>query len=283
MNEKTVGSLFAGIGGFDKGFEDAGWKTRWQVEIDETKRAVLTDRFPNAKRFKDVRECGQKNLSQVDCITAGFPCQDISQSGSRRKDKDKSGLKGDKSSLFFEAIRIVKEIQPSWIVFENVPSLLHSNDHTDFETVVKAFAECGYLGYWRVLDAQYFGSPQRRRRIFLVGGFGKYPSIQFLVNATPMEGLPSSFGPREESWCAADDWPGYTLQATNTASRITLGGELLIAEENGWSQMVKRARTTQDNGLCFGLDEANLAEAHGAGNAVYPKITQWIAGILAES
>ncbi len=279
MEKYTLGSLFAGIGGFDLGFEKAGWSTKWQVEIDPVNRAVLADRFPDAVQFEDVRECGAHNLSKVDCITAGFPCQDISVSGSRR-DKTKAGLKGEKSGLFFEALRIIREVQSPWIVFENVPGLLASNDHADFVKVIESFAECGYLGYWRVLDAQYFGSPQRRRRIFLVGGLGQFPSIQFLVDAAPVEAVPSSFGARRKLWCPADCWPGYTLQATNTRSRISLGGELLVAEEDGWGKMVEREREAEDHGFLFGLDEANFAEAFATGNAVCPQVAQWIAQIL---
>lgn len=277
----TLGSLFAGIGGFDLGFEKAGWKTKWQVEIDPINRAVLADRFPHAEQFADIRECGAANLSAVSCITAGFPCQDVSMSGTRRKEF--RGLRGEKTGLFFEAIRIIQEIQPAWVVLENVPGLLIANDGRDFETVLRTLADCGYVGFWRVLDAQYFGSPQRRRRVFLVGGFGRFPSYELLANASPVEGLSSSFGSRGELWCEADCWPGHTLQASNSASRITIGSELLVAEEDGWRQMAHRRRETENHGLCLGLDEANLKEAFAAGNAVCPQVAEWIARILVKS
>ena len=155
MHQPTIGSLFAGIGGFDVGFENAGYRTAWQVELNPINRAVLADRFPHARQFEDVRECGAHNLSAVDVITAGFPCQDISIAGSHAP----RGLQGERSGLFWEVIRILKETQPRWVVLENVVNLLAVNDSRDFETVIRALADCGYVGFWRVLNAQYFGVP----------------------------------------------------------------------------------------------------------------------------
>jgi DNA (cytosine-5)-methyltransferase 1 len=278
----TLGSLFAGIGGFDLGFERAGWHTRWQVEIDPVCRAVLTDRFPAAQRFEDVRHVGTHNLARVDCITAGFPCQDISTSGARRKDKSHQGLRGARSGLFYEVIRLLRELQPTWVVLENVAALLYSNDSEDIERVIQELAECGYLGFWRVLDAQHWGVPQRRRRIFVVGGLGRYPSFEYLGDAGSVVGLPSSGG--QTPWVRpADAWAGYTLQACNTTSRITLGCELFVAEEGRWHSMVERSRASQVHGLCRGLDEANFAEARAAGNAVCPQVAEWIARKLIRS
>nr|WP_282957253.1 DNA cytosine methyltransferase [Neisseria animalis] len=101
----AVGSLFAGIGGFDLGFEQAGFQTAWQVEIDPVCRAVLADRFPHARQHEDVRTCLQE-LAAVDVVVGGFPCQDVSQMGKRR------GLAGERTGLFFDAVRIVQALQP---------------------------------------------------------------------------------------------------------------------------------------------------------------------------
>jgi DNA (cytosine-5)-methyltransferase 1 len=272
----TLGSLFAGIGGFDLGFERAGWRTAWQVEINPINRAVLAHRFPHARRFEDVRAVGAKELRNVDCVTAGFPCQDISTSGYNRKDRSAVGLAGERSGLFFQVVRILREIQPAWVVLENVPALLFSNNCQDIETVIRSLAECGYVGFFRVLDAQYFGSPARRRRVFLVAGLGRYPPIDLLADAAPVEAIPSAFDniaqPRD-----ADAWPGYTLQASNAAARIDFGCELFVAEQNRWGAMVERERTSRDSGVRAGLDAANLAEVFSAGNAVCPHVAEWIA------
>ena len=120
MQQPTIGSLFAGIGGFDVGYENAGYRSAWQVEINPVNRAVLADRFPHARQFEDVRQCGAHNLSPVDVLTAGFPCQDISIAGARPSNQATRGLRGERSGLFWEVIRILKEIQPRWVVLENV-------------------------------------------------------------------------------------------------------------------------------------------------------------------
>ncbi|HGO7170305.1 TPA: DNA cytosine methyltransferase, partial [Neisseria meningitidis] len=176
----TVGSLFAGIGGFDLGFEQAGFDTAWQVEINPVPRAVLTDRFPHAKQFEDVRTVSSE-LWPVDVIIGGFPCQDVSIAGKRK------GLAGERTGLFYDAMRIVDQLKPRWIVLENVTGLLNSNNGEDFQTVIKSLAECGYVGYWRVLNAAYFGVPTARRRVFLVAGLGEYPPMSLWLTPAQLE------------------------------------------------------------------------------------------------
>ncbi|VVE34924.1 DNA cytosine methyltransferase [Pandoraea fibrosis] len=266
---QTVGSLFAGIGGFDLGFERAGFRTAWQVELDPINRAVLAERFPHAQQHADVRECGKHNLSHVDVITGGFPCQDVSSMGKRR------GLAGERTGLFFEVCRILREVQPTWVVLENVTGLLHSGDGEDFATVLGSLAECGYLGVWRVLNARYFGVAQARRRVFLVAGLGRYPPIELLADAAPVESVSGAPGTRDEP-LPADEWAANTLLALNAASRIALGCEIFVAHENGWGEMVERARASEVDGLCVGLDAANLKEGCAAGNAVVPQVAEWI-------
>src|SRR5215471_10832235 len=114
----THGSLFAGIGGFDLGFERAGFKTIWQVEIDEYCRRVLERHFPGAERFADIRDCGKHNLKPVDVISGGFPCQDISNAGLR------AGIDGERSGLWNDMQRIVGELCPRFVLVENVAALL---------------------------------------------------------------------------------------------------------------------------------------------------------------
>ncbi len=276
---KTLGSLFAGIGGFDLGFEQAGWQTAWQVELNPTNRAVLADRFPGAARHPDVRHVGGHNLASVDCITAGFPCQDISTAGSR---SERRGLRGERSGLFYEVLRILDEIRPRWVVLENVAALLHSNACRDLETVIAQLAQRGYLGSFRVLNAQYFGVPQQRRRIFLVAGLGRGPSPEFLADAAPVEAIPPSAASLPESF-PADGWAANTYTAKKANCQISIGSEVLVAEAHGWDQMVERARSAEVHGLCLGLDAANLAQTFAAGNAVCPPVARWIAEILNRS
>ena len=114
----NVGSLFAGIGGFDLGFERAGMRVAWQVELDPYCRAVLARHFPDAARFEDVCEVGARNLAPVDLICGGFPCQDLSPAGRG------AGIDGARSGLWAEFARIVRELRPRYVVVENVPALL---------------------------------------------------------------------------------------------------------------------------------------------------------------
>lgn len=157
----TFGSLFAGIGGFDLGFHRAGLRCAWQVEIDAAARSVLA-RHPEtqAAQFEDVRSVGAHNLTPVDIICGGFPCQDLSVAGKR------TGLAGARSGLFYEMTRITDELRPAFLIWENVPGLLSSRCGRDFLSVLMELERIGYSGCWTTLDAQWFGVAQRRQRIF---------------------------------------------------------------------------------------------------------------------
>jgi DNA (cytosine-5)-methyltransferase 1 len=172
MGDWTAVSLFAGIGGFEQGLARAGVRTVASVEIDDKARGVLKHRFPDVALFNDVREVTANDFlaagfnPERGILTAGFPCQDVSLAGKR------AGLAGSRTGLFWEIIRIAEELKPKWFLLENVPGLLNSNGGRDMGTVVRALAELGYGVGWRVLDAQHFGVPQRRRRVFLAGCLG---------------------------------------------------------------------------------------------------------------
>ena len=162
----TVGSLFSGIGGFDLGLERAGWNVKWQVEINDYRREVLARHWPDTRRYEDVRELPDETLERVDMVCGGFPCQNLSVAGNR------DGLAGSESGLWYDYLRIVETLRPSWVFIENVPGLLSSDEGRDMEIVVGGLTECGYGVSWRVLDSQFFGVPQRRRRVFIVGHLG---------------------------------------------------------------------------------------------------------------
>lgn len=160
----TCGSLFSGIGGFEEGFRRAGIETLWSCEKDKTARAVLSKRFPNAIMLDDVCTADPSKLPKVDIVCGGFPCQDLSVAGKR------AGLAGARSGLFHEAMRIVRGVRPSIVILENVPGLLSSNRGLDFAAVLREMGEgwdCAEVA-WRVLDSQYFGVAQRRKRVFVV-------------------------------------------------------------------------------------------------------------------
>lgn len=165
MNGKpTLASFFAGIGGFDLGFERSGFETVWQCEIKEYCLDVLKHHWPSVPRESDIKNVRFADIPESDVWAGGFPCQDISlaRMGSERK-----GLRGEQSGLFFEFERLVGEGRPKVILLENVAGLLSSNQGRDLATVVRSLADFGYGVAWRVLDSRYFGVPQSRKRVFI--------------------------------------------------------------------------------------------------------------------
>ncbi len=109
----TVGSLFAGIGGFDLGFERAGFTPAWRCEIEPFCRKVLTAKMPGPVIYGDVCGLGRTVAPRVDVLVGGFPCQDVSVAGQRK------GLAGERSGLFYEFVRVIRELTPAWVVIEN--------------------------------------------------------------------------------------------------------------------------------------------------------------------
>lgn len=170
MSISTYGSLFAGVGGIDLGLDAAGLSCKFQVEIDDNCQQTLSYHWPDVPKYKDIKDVNGFDLQPVDLITFGSPCQDLSVAGKR------AGLDGERSGLFHEAVRIIKEMRektngeyPKISIWENVTGALSSNGGADFGQVLYEMDEAGAcLSEWAVLDAQYFGVPQRRRRIYLI-------------------------------------------------------------------------------------------------------------------
>jgi DNA (cytosine-5)-methyltransferase 1 len=183
----TFGSLFTGIGGFDLGLEWAGMTSVWQVEIDARCNEVLAHHWPDVQRYGDVTDVGKRNLGPVDLICGGFPCQDVSVAGRR------AGLAGERSGLWFQFHRVIEELGPEWVVIENVPGLLSSNKGHDLATILSGLAQLGYWWAYRVLDAQFFGVAQRRRRVFIVGCLtrGRAQEILFERESSAWDSAPS--------------------------------------------------------------------------------------------
>lgn len=158
-----VTSLFAGIGGFDLAFENVGVEVTNAVEWDKNCRALLEQKFPKTRIYGDIKEVHGAELGEVDVLVGGFPCQDVSIAGPR------DGLSGERSALWYEFVRLIEETRPEWVLAENVAGLLSSGKRRDMGAVLGTLANLGYGFAYRVLDAQFFGVPQRRRRVFIVG------------------------------------------------------------------------------------------------------------------
>ncbi len=209
----TLGSLFDGSGGFPLGGLLAGITPVWASEIEPFPIRVTTKRLPFMKHYGDISTLDGGKIEPVDIITFGSPCQDMSVAGRR------DGLDGSRSSLFYEAIRIIKEMRyatngkyPRYIVWENVPGAFSSNGGEDFKAVLEAvidvaepntkvpmpeknrwpYADCymgdGWSVAYRVLDAQFWGVPQRRKRIYLVADFAGGRAFDILFKSEGLSG-----------------------------------------------------------------------------------------------
>jgi len=153
-------SLFAGIGGLELGLEAAGLGTvHWQVEINPFGRGVLAKHWPDAERFNDVRTVQASDVPGCQIIAAGFPCQDISVASST-----KTGLDGERSGLWREVVRLLRDIRPLCIILENVPALTFRG----LDRVLCDLAAHGYDAEWQTVSARDVGLPHRRQRIFII-------------------------------------------------------------------------------------------------------------------
>ena len=222
MSKLTLGSLFDGSGGFPLGGLLCGIEPLWASEIVPFPIRVTTKRIPQMKHYGDISKLNGAALPPVDIITFGSPCTDMSVAGKR------AGLGGEQSVLFYEAIRIIKEMRrktdgryPRYAVWENVPGAFSSNKGADFKAVLDAFVSVReptaevpspnngrwpyadiYLGNgwslaYRTVDAQYFGVPQRRRRIYLVADFAGECAGDILFER---EGVSRNFAPCGSPW-----------------------------------------------------------------------------------
>jgi DNA (cytosine-5)-methyltransferase 1 len=153
----TFGSLFAGIGGLDLGLERAGMICKWQVEIDDYCRKVLTKHWPSVPKYGDIRHIDGTGLQPVDLIAAGYPCQPFSQAGQRKGEEDER-------HLFPEVVRIAGILRPRYLLLENVPGHLSLG----FGSVLADLAGFGYDCEWLCLRASQFGASHLRKRVFIV-------------------------------------------------------------------------------------------------------------------
>jgi len=161
--------LFSGVGGFHLGLKQAGFTFDWVgfSEVDKYATAVYKHKFKNSEELGDVKSIQSKDLPTIDIITFGSPCQDFSIAGKRA-----GATQGTRSSLIWEAIRLIDECKPRFFIWENVKGTFSSNDGADFWAIIQAFANIGgYRLEWELLNSSWF-LPQNRQRIYLVGYFG---------------------------------------------------------------------------------------------------------------
>ncbi len=156
INNLTHGSLFSGIGGFELGAQYAGIDTLWSCEIEKFQREILKKHFPNTEVYEDIRKT--TGLRYVDIISGGFPCQDISIAGKGK------GIRGERSGLWSEMFRIIREVRPKYVVIENSPMLLVRG----FERVLCDLSQIGYDAEWQCISNYSFGYPHERKRLYII-------------------------------------------------------------------------------------------------------------------
>jgi DNA (cytosine-5)-methyltransferase 1 len=227
-------SLFSGVGGFDMGLENAGMETVFQCEWDKHANSILNKHWPDVPKWDDVSTLTGKHILAhapvVDVVAWGSPCQDLSVAGKR------AGLEGGRSNLFHEGIRIIKELQeesngqyPRISIWENVVGALNSNRGADFGIILNEMAEAGALAIeWSVLDAQYFGIPQRRRRVFVIAIFDPV-----LANRCPSPLLPVS-----------ESLPGHLAKSKPKRKSVTSETATSVGTDGQWA-----AGTTPDGDI----------------------------------
>ena len=156
--------LFSGIGGFSLGLKQAGIEPDWIgfSDIDKYANKLFKRRFPNAKELGSITDIQPEKLPKIDLITFGFPCQDLSIAGKR------GGLQANRSSLFFEAIKIIRNKKPKYFIFENVKGLFSSNGGKDFDVILRTISDIGYDGQWELCNTRWY-LPQNRERVYFVG------------------------------------------------------------------------------------------------------------------
>ena len=180
-----VAALFAGIGGIESGLHRAGVETRLLCEIDPGACAVLEERFVGVRLARDVRELKPALLRGIDLLTAGFPCQDLSQAGLTK------GMGGEQSSLVRHVFRLLEGRKVPWVLLENVPFMLHLGQGHALEAVIEAFERLGYNWAYRVIDSRAFGLPQRRERVYILAARKDDPrTVLFAGNETADPTLP---------------------------------------------------------------------------------------------
>jgi DNA (cytosine-5)-methyltransferase 1 len=232
----TVGTVCTGIGGLDRGLHRAGWDLRWACERVAFRRDVLRRHWgPGLPVHEDVEALDPRDLEPVDLLAGGTPCPDFSHAKA-----DRRGLDGDQSRLFWEFIRIRDHLEPDWTIWENVDGALSTHEGLDFALVLGAFVgaavdvprggwpRAGVVAgpwggaVWRVLDAQHFGTPQRRHRVFVVGRLGgPCPPEVLLEPARGGRDLAPSDAPAEDAARALGERVAGTLGAYSGRGGLT--------------------------------------------------------------
>lgn len=287
LKQYKVSSFFAGIGGFDLGLEKAGMEVVFQCEINKFCQKVLRKNWPNVPLHTDITQLNADEIPESSVWCGGFPCQDVSSANQGKR----KGLEGARSGLFYTYAKLIEERKPEWLVIENVPGLLNSHNGQDFKVVIDTLVELGYGVSWRVLDAKYFGTPQRRRRVYIVASLGDMRSARVLFEpgATRIVDKQGQ-GERANASGASDTGLSkadiYSIQHASIGRKATAGpqakgyrndGETYTLDSRGSSDAVcapdAAFRVRASAGISRELDSNRF---RAVGNAVAVPIVEWL-------
>jgi DNA (cytosine-5)-methyltransferase 1 len=267
----TVGSTFTGVGGADLGLEQAGFRVAWQCELNAWKRSVLAAHWPNVPIHDDITTL--HDPPPVDLMIGGFPCQDLSVAGKRK------GFDGERSVLAFEFLRLAESLRPRWLLLENVPGLLSSNRGRDLARLLDEVGTIGYGWAYRILDARYFGVPQRRRRVFICArradaDIDPRSASELALRALweggsgdptpgwpPRQDAPAGAGSSSDGGSALGDGIAGTLTRRYAKGINTTIGDGAIAFRKS-----KRAQTDHDDETWVEADETNTLNRFDTGD-----------------
>ncbi len=282
-----VASFFAGIGGFDIGFEQANMQVVFQCEINKFSKSVLKRHWQDIRLVDNIEYVTPEDINQAEVWCAGFPCQDLSIANQGKR----MGLEGARSGLFHKFADLLEQLEqnvrPSWIVLENVPGLLNSHNGNDFRIILERLNELGYCLSWRVLDAKYFGSPQRRRRVFMVGSLNSMDSINVLFDA--IESMPVKrqslgikdttvnlqYNPDPSVYVFQHAAIGRKPEAGPQAKGYRNDGESYTLDSRGSADVI--VRTNRPFLLCAdNTTQSDSNRYRAVGNAVSTHVIKWL-------
>lgn len=282
-----LASFFSGIGGFDLGFERAGYEVVFQCEIDPHCRQVLRSHWPAVPLHDDIATLNSGGIPYADIWSAGWPCQDVSSANAQR-----AGLKGYHSGLFFKFAELAWASRPKWVILENVPGLLSSDKGTALESVIDELEKIGYLGGWTTCNTLNFGLPQNRERIVIVGSLGSERAYKVLAYGSKLQ---------RDCQTGGEEWPTSDTTVQSSTGRH----DPVVVQRRGGFGFTKgsdicptiRAQTGKHQGghsdrpiLCGQeLDLERVRETDGVsgrldgrrgrliGNAIAVPLAQWFA------
>jgi len=289
MKQLKVASFFAGIGGFDLGFERAGFEVNFQCEIQSFCESVLNFHWPNVAVSKDIAALAPEAIPSADIWCGGFPCQDLSVA---RGSNGRHGLNGARSGLFFKLAELAVKKQPKVILIENVHGLLNSNDGKDFAELLHTLGNMGYAVSWRLLNSRYFGVPQSRPRVYICAWLNNPVAAgnALFEDRPPCPAINERAAFLDTSWTAGPgpiapkvafclaatsgrhtgtDWSRTYISYFDAVRRLTpLECERLQGFPDGWTAL---AGTTLD------AERSDSLRYHALGNAVSVAVVEWIA------